>query len=706
MKKLSILLLFLIASGCQFKAKEETAGLIADHVPTTNNFVVSVPSSSSYKSGDNLNFNLAFPYPVSVTGFPRIQLDIGGNTVYAIYISGNGSTNLIFSYTVTGGDNDSNGISVTSSIDLNGGSLTFTGTAGPDNCNTSLIMPSTSSVLVDTTSPFVSTITPPSPGTYYEGQNLAFYLTMNETSIVTGTPRIQLTIGGSTRYANYVSGSGSSILTFRYVVTNTDIDNDGIVSVSPIDLNNGTLKDSAGNDATLTFATPNTTTVIVLGATPYITSISSPSSATYVSADILDFTVRFNKIVDITGSPNLELVIGATTQTATYLSGTGTSDILFRYQVKPVDNDSDGIVINSPVLLNGGTIRSTTLANANLVFTVPNTSGILISNPNPAILSIDPPINGIYKNGTPMSFTLNFTENVNVTGAPRVALQVNSSTVYADYSSGSGTSALVFIYDPGTGHIDLDGINFSSTTLDLNSGTIQNGLAFDADLNYPTLPSLSGVLVVYPSFQQWYDFNDPSLISTTFSGCDLVDLVTDKLASGRNLSASGAARPCYNSSGFGGGNTGYIQFDGTNDLLNFSSNPTIKSMIVVFESHSNTATTTSLFNATSGGAGGQIKMELASGGNYNITATGAFKENGNSFSGNSTSFSWPWSASTNYVLATRWTTARTKVCTIGNVNFDGKIAEIIVLNDTSSPLSDADYETIRTFLEIKHDVVP
>jgi hypothetical protein len=41
-----------------------------------------------------------------------------------------------------------------------------------------------------------------------------------------------LTIGSTTRYATYVSGSGSASLLFRYTVQAGDLDSDGIAVAS------------------------------------------------------------------------------------------------------------------------------------------------------------------------------------------------------------------------------------------------------------------------------------------------------------------------------------------------------------------------------------------------------------------------------------------------------------------------------------------
>lgn len=67
--------------------------------------------------------------------------------------------------------------------------------------------------------------------------------------------------------------------------------------------------------------------------------------------------------------------------------------------------------------------------------------------------------------------TVNLSETVNVTGTPRIAVDVGGTTRYATYSSGTGTNSLTFTLAPQAGDVDLDGITVSSP-IDLNGGTI------------------------------------------------------------------------------------------------------------------------------------------------------------------------------------------------------------------------------------------
>ena len=101
------------------------------------------------------------------------------------------------------------------------------------------------------------------PNLSYAGPPIPFTVNLDETVIVTGSPRLQLDVGGITRFAPYVSGSGTNALSFAYPVIAPDFDRNGITLVSPLDLNGGTIRDTNGNNANLTFVPPNTAGVLV-----------------------------------------------------------------------------------------------------------------------------------------------------------------------------------------------------------------------------------------------------------------------------------------------------------------------------------------------------------------------------------------------------------------------------------------------------------
>ena len=191
-----------------------------------------------------------------VTGTPVIALNIGSATANATYISGTGTANLLFQYTILANDVDSNGISIsTNALSLSSGSIddargnaaTLTHSAVTDN----------STYMVDAVAPSVSSVVFTSAigaeaNTLGEGDTLDITVTMSETTTVTGTPQLALVVGSGAGVASYLSGSGTTSLVFRYTAVSGDADTDGVSIVADqLSLNSGTMTDAAGNAATL-----------------------------------------------------------------------------------------------------------------------------------------------------------------------------------------------------------------------------------------------------------------------------------------------------------------------------------------------------------------------------------------------------------------------------------------------------------------------
>ena len=83
---------------------------------------------------------------------------------------------------------------------------------------------------------------PGADDTYAIGDAIEATATFGQAVTVTGTPQIEMQVGGETRTADYASGSGSANLVFSYTVVEGDLDADGVaVEKGLIDLNGGTI---------------------------------------------------------------------------------------------------------------------------------------------------------------------------------------------------------------------------------------------------------------------------------------------------------------------------------------------------------------------------------------------------------------------------------------------------------------------------------
>ena len=100
---------------------------------------------------------------------------------------------------------------------------------------------------------------------------------------------------------------------------------------------------------------------------------------------------------------------------------------------------------------------------------------------------------GTYGTGTLIPITVTFSENVYVTGTPRITLETGATDAVVNYTSGSGTNTLTFNYTVGAGEASAD-LNYESTgALVLNSGTIKDLSGNNANLALPALASANSL---------------------------------------------------------------------------------------------------------------------------------------------------------------------------------------------------------------------
>ena len=204
--------------------------------------------------------NMSEATTVSTTGgTPYVTLNIGGTSKNATYVSGSGTTALVFTYTMESGLTDANGISINAnSVSFNSG--TITDGAGNSATLTHTAVTDNASYLVDSVAPTVLNLgfsgTNMQNGYLNAGDVFTVTATMSEAVTVTtsgGTPYINLNINGVTVRATYASGSGSNALKFNYTIVSGQLDPNGIsIAANSINLNSGNISDSSGNTATLT----------------------------------------------------------------------------------------------------------------------------------------------------------------------------------------------------------------------------------------------------------------------------------------------------------------------------------------------------------------------------------------------------------------------------------------------------------------------
>lgn len=167
-------------------------------------------------------------------------------------------------------------------------------------------------------------------GSYTVGEVIGVQVVFSKSVTVTGTPQLTLETGTTDRVVDYTSGSGTGTLLYNYTVqagdTSADLD---YVSTSALALNGGTIKDSMGQNATLTLASPGAAgslgankALVIDTTAPTVVSRTIPEAGT-----TLVIVHSENVSIGAGGNGGLTLSASGGAVTATYSSGAGTATL-------------------------------------------------------------------------------------------------------------------------------------------------------------------------------------------------------------------------------------------------------------------------------------------------------------------------------------------------------------------------------------------
>lgn len=470
-----------LAGGTPFVAPpQDTTAPVVSSITTSGSGILA--GAGTLDAGDVVLLTVTLSEAVMVAGTPTLVLNDGGT---ATYVGGSGSTDLTFSYTVAAGQNTAD--LAVAAVNLNG--ATISDAAGNAADLSAAANNDPAGVLrIDTTAPVVSSIAASGAGitggsgTVGAGKTVTLTVNTSETVTVTGTPSLTLNDGGT---ATYVAGSGTSALTFSYMVAAGQ--NTADLSILGLSLNGGTIVDLAGNAANLAGATAyNPTGMLVVDTTaPSVLSMAADGtgvvagSASLNAGKTVTLTVSLTEVVTVTGVPTLALNDGGT---ATYTGGSGTSTLTFSHTVVSGQNTPDLAILG--LNLNGGAIRDAAgnaadLSNA----TAYNPAGtLLVDTTAPVATSIATSGAGIVAGsgtltaGKTVTLTVALSEAVTVSGAPMLTL---SDGGIAAYAGGSGSAALSFSYTVAAG---ADTPDLAVTSFNLNGATLRDAAGNAANL--------------------------------------------------------------------------------------------------------------------------------------------------------------------------------------------------------------------------------
>lgn len=495
----------------------------AQTAPTVSSISLnSAGADNSYGIGDEIEASITFSAVVhvfegEVAGVQRgelhLLLAIGAATRQAQFCGGSGSTTLRFCYEVRSGDEDTDGVSIgrlaTALVD--GVIESATGVAAS---RAFAAQAADATRLVDGVPPAPSTPTlntPATGDTYGVGETIEATVTFNEAVNVIennalGQLQLALSIGTNTRFADYATGSGAAGLVFTYVVQADDADTDGIsIAAGTRSLTGGGITDAAGNTAGRNFnALAQSANHKVDGASdfvgPMITNVrvsSTPGAGgAYATGEPIEVTVTFNEVVQVAGNPAITLTVGATARAAAYHAGDGTTALAFRYAVQAGETDANGVGIPAgPAAFAGGTIQDAAGNAANRMFArladqplheVEAVAPTVVGNVS---ITSSPAAGNTYGAGETITAQIVFNENIVVTDAPALELEVGSARRQAAGVRAATPTTMIFSYTVVAGDLDTDGIAITAGPGSLTGGAITDAVGNPASRAFTGLPA-------------------------------------------------------------------------------------------------------------------------------------------------------------------------------------------------------------------------
>ena len=199
--------LYVVDAAGNLSAASGTTYSVDSSAPTVTSVAISSATgiqNSTLKAGDVVSVTVTMSEATTVTGTPTLALNIGTTPVNATYVSGSGTTALVFSYTILAGQTDANGISVDlNSLTLNGG--TITDPTGNSAVPMHSAVTENAGYLVDTTAPATPSTAPQS---FVDNQGSIQSTTSTAVTTDDDTPGVNIgnLPAGSTGANLYVNG--------------------------------------------------------------------------------------------------------------------------------------------------------------------------------------------------------------------------------------------------------------------------------------------------------------------------------------------------------------------------------------------------------------------------------------------------------------------------------------------------------------------
>ena len=327
-------------------------------------------------------------------------------------------------------------------------------------------------------------------------------VSFNHEVTVTGTPQLELDFDGTPKTANCaIHATDSAKLVCRRAVAENDSAPDGIaIAADKLALNGGTI--NVGTDAVglAHEALAANAAHKVDGSRPTLvtTGEDAPQTSTDGTQVIFTFSEDIGSAEALDFNLEVDSISGQQASATATVSDSTVTLTLHSALTIQYDQTVELDLRAGAVADTAGNINSSIQGQA-VTNKVPQPPASI----DTVEITSDPGMDKIYAPGDDIEVTATFDQAVNVSGTPRIKIGLGrGADRWAEYSSGTGTTALVFSYTvEATDESDTDGIAVGSSALaadnlDLNGGTITTvATGENASLAYTRLVSDSGHLV-------------------------------------------------------------------------------------------------------------------------------------------------------------------------------------------------------------------
>ncbi|UOF02448.1 Calx-beta domain-containing protein [Bdellovibrio reynosensis] len=195
--------------------------------------------------------------------------------------------------------------------------------------------------------------------------------------------------------------------------------------------------DTAGNSVTSACSSA----LVIDTTVPTVTNVTSnKTDGAYTVGEVIDVRITFSENVTVTGTPVIALNT-TPARSASYVSGSGTSTLVFNYTVVATDTAADlNYAATTSLTIPSATIKDAATNNATLTLPATGAAGSLGTNKNIVIDTTAPSITAFsVTNSTPTnSTTFNITSTVS--GSPATYCIMENSTTVASCTWTAGAT--------------------------------------------------------------------------------------------------------------------------------------------------------------------------------------------------------------------------------------------------------------------------